>query len=102
MSKDPAGTSIKLPHITRGSHSSNQGPFLVDGSNRQLNNNNDGAATTHHLNVTLGEDKFYYTANENAQRLPNITNQSADSKNDYVGLMSSKKYKDRGSVDFNV
>ena len=66
------GTSFKLPNITRGSQSSNIGPFVGDAnqSNRQLN---DGAATTHHLNVTLGEDKFYYTANENGQRLPNIT-----------------------------
>ena len=94
------GTSFKLPNITRGSQSTSQAPFMVDAnqSNRQLN---DGAATTHHLNVTLGEDKFYYTANENGQRLPNIT-QSGDSKNDYVGLYSSKKAKDRGSMDFNV
>jgi hypothetical protein len=48
----------------------------------------------------MGEDKFYYTANDQAQRLPNIT-QSGDSKNDYVGLMSSKQ-KGKGSMDFKV
>lgn len=60
------------------------------------------ATTHHHLNVTLGEDKFYYTANNDNQnpRLPNIGNQSgsnaklkAQFQNDYVGL--SKKNKDR-------
>lgn len=69
------------------------------------------ATTHHHLNVTLGEDKFYYTANnDNAANigLPNITQTGSSGKlkaqfqNDYVGLMS-KKNKDRlGSQDFNV
>lgn len=71
------------------------------------------ATTHHHLNVTLGEEKFYYTANDNnqaASRLPNITNQSGSSGKigahpggEYVGLMSKKAQKDRmGSMDFNV
>ena len=68
------------------------------------------ATTHHHLNVTLGEDKFYYTANnennQNMPRLPNITGTTGSSArlkhqlgNEYVGL--SKKNKDRvGSMDF--
>ena len=62
--------------------------------------------------MTLGEEKFYYSANDNnpgSSRLPNITNQSGSSSrlrthlgNEYIGLMS-KKNKDRlGSMDFNV
>jgi hypothetical protein len=38
--------------------------------------------THHHLNVTLGEDKFYYTANENEKngsKLPTITNLTGSS-----------------------
>jgi len=75
-------------------------------------------STTHHLNVTVGEDKFYYTANpdQNPQipgRLPNIANQSGSSSrfktqfgNEYVGLMSKKNKgataAERGSTDVNV
>jgi hypothetical protein len=106
---------FKLPIIARGTGAHQAGKDLENiaafGSpmNQQAQAN---AATHHHLNVTLGEEKFYYSANDNnpgSSRLPNITNQSGSSSrlrthlgNEYIGLMS-KKNKDRlGSMDFNV
>ena len=62
----------------------------------------------HHLNVTLGDDGFYYSS-QGAGRLPNITNQSGSSSRlrthlgaEYLGL-TAKTHKDRlANMDFNV
>lgn len=71
------------------------------------------AAQHHHLNVTLGEEKFYYTAanpeNQNSSRLPNITSQSGSSSRlrthlgtEYIGLMTKKNKGKLGNMDYNV
>ena len=123
-SQDPASTSIaaagaagsfKLPSIARATDFSPAGApatrpvgYVTAGAH-PLNALAQGPTTHHHLNVTLGEDKFYLTAKEDNQhaRLPNIANQTGSSSglktqlgNEYVGLMSKKSKV--GSVDFNV
>jgi hypothetical protein len=71
------------------------------------------AAQHHHLNVTLGDEKFYYTPanpeNPNASRLPNITSQSGSSSRlrthlgtEYIGLMTKKNKGKLGHLDYNV
>ena len=76
-----------------------------------------GVTTHHHLNVTLGQDKFQHVENNNGQNdynttqsgLPNIGYQSGSSSklkaqlgNEYVGLSLKNKHDRLGSVDFNV
>lgn len=112
-----AASSFKLPNIARATHFSQAGApashpvgYVTAGAH-PLNTLAQASGTTHHhLNVTLGEDKFYLTAKEDHlqhARLPNIANQSGSSSrlktqlgNEYVGLMSKKSKV--GSVDFNV
>ena len=76
--------SFKLPNIGRTTHFSQAGApsqpvGYVTAGTQQINNlaaQTSGTAH-HHLNVTLGEEKFYLTAKEDnlqGSRLPNIAN----------------------------
>ena len=105
LSQGANSTAFKLPNIKGLS----QQPF-GEGTDAQNNtsSNMGASATTHHLNVTVGQEKFMGSQNMDAgQRLPNLAPQGGSSVklntnvgSEYVGLMNKRKNARMGSMDY--
>ena len=98
---------VKLPNIK----GSSQQPFenLESIANSVQNIGPMANATTHHFNVTLGDEtsKFYMSAGDTAEKLPAIGNQGSAAKlktnvgGEYVGLMNKRNHQRMASLDYN-